>query len=685
MRAGSVCQESNGNGWESSRLHLYRACVSATAPVDGTIAGKPASAMLRILKIIIFSLLGLIFVGVIVLAVFIATFDISRYKPQITQELSSLFSREARIEQLQLDLKVNKGLTIVVKGLSIADDPAFSRDKILTVDLIDLNTDILALIFHRQIVISKIEISGPYVHLVRTKDGLVNVQTLFDKNALGSNVPGNSTGSSLSAPAAVHQNKKKAEITIPRMLIHAVRIKNGALTFVNESFDPPLVISLRQIDLQATHLSFEKSFPFTVKASLWADQQNIAVNGEITLDLRNAQANLQHVKLETDLSQLRLRAVPFYGVLKEQLLLEGDFEGKLTLQEAAMRIDRNGLSAFSFNGELTGASLSSGLLKQPLEDIHGRFHADESNIDISELAVSHASGTVGVQGRWSDYGRSNMLMFDLKMDGVQLGELFPRGQMPVLSDSGKPLELAGAIHAIFDAEGHGTGIPQLRETLQGDGSVEVRDGKLLNTNLLRFVLDKLSFIPDLVQNIQENLPPRYKNGLQSDETILEQVASTLQLKDQALYFNAQLQAEGFTVTASGNLGFDQNLALAADFFIEKDLADNMSVSVPELSYLLDASGRIQVPFSSYQGKLQNVRLYPSVEELAMKVMQNRGKKELKKAIFKALDIEEGPAASPQTQGQAPVQGAEPTQEEPWPEKVLIEGIFDAIFKGKDAP
>lgn len=641
--------------------------------------------MPRILKITIFGLLGLILVGIIVSAVLIATFDISHYKPQIAREISSSLSREVGIEQLRLDFKVGKGLTIVVKGLSIADDPAFSRDTMLTVDSISLNTDILALIFHRQIVISKIEVSGPYVHLVRRRDGLVNVQALFDRGAPGSPVPENPAGRSLPTPAVVEHNKKKTDIAMPQMLVHAVRIENGALTFVDESFDPPLTISLRRIDFQASDLSFEKPFPFTVKALLWADEQNIAVDGEIALDLRNNRAHVQRTKLETDLARLRLTALPFYGVLKEQFSLEGEVEGKVSLKNIAMRIGQNGLDAFAVDGELAGGRISFGWLAQPLTDIRCRFHADESNIAISELSVAQAAGIVSAQGRWSDYGRSNMLMFDLKVDGVQLGELILHTRMPVLSDNGKPLGIEGGIYAVLDAEGQGAQIPELREALQGDGSVEILGGKLLNINLLRFVLDKLSFIPDLAQNIQGNLPPRYKNGLQSDETVLERVASTLQLKDQALYFNVQLQADGFTVTASGDLDLEQNLALAADFFIAKDLADSMRMSVPELSYLLDASGRIHVPFSAYQGKLQDVRLYPRVEDLAAKVMQNRGKEELKKAIFRALDIEEGPVPDPQTRGQPPAQGEAAPPEEPRPEEILIDSIFDAIFKGQKAP
>lgn len=642
---------------------------------------------MRSLKIIIFIFIGFIVLFGIILAVFLATFDISHYKPQITQELSSQLSREVKIEQLRLDFKIDKGLTIVVKGFSIADDPAFSRDKILTVDLIDLNTNIFALIFHRQIVISKIEISNPRVHLVRNKDGLLNVEALSEKKAYNSSsrIQQNTTAGSLPISGSAARRAKKDEVVIPSMLIDAIRIENGALTFLDESLEPSLIIPLQQIDFQASRLSFEKPFPFQAAASLWADQQNIAVSGEIMLDLKNGRVNVQRTKLATDLSQLRSRLLPFYGVMREDLLLDEGLEGKVSFEDAAMQITQEGLGAFSANGVLTGGRLRSGLLNQPLEDIHARLHIDESNIAVTELTVSCASGTFTAQGRWSDYGRSNMFMFDLKMDGMQLAELIPHGNMPVLSKSGDPVKLEGGIYAVLDAEGYGTQAQELYETLKGDGSAEIRGGKLSNINLLRFVLDKLLFIPDLVQRIEGNLPQRYKDELESKETIVERATSTIKLKDQSLDFSADLQAEGFALTANGSLGFDQNLVLTADFFISEDLANSMSGSVPELSYLLDAKGRIHVPFKSYQGKLQDIRIYPDVEELAKKVIQNRGQDELKKAIFRALDIEENPAPAQQTQEQLPSPGEATPPSESRPEKVFIDGIFDAIFKGKESP
>ena len=642
---------------------------------------------MKFLKIAVFISVGLIITAGVILAVFLALFDIEHYKPRITQELSSLSGRDVQIDQLRLDFKIDKGLSIAIKGLSIADDPAFSRDKALAVDSIYLNMDLLALIFQRQIAIAQIEISGPRVYLVRNKEGLLNVQTLLERNvngdAMGGNLQPNSAHAAVSTALSAPRKKQKEAAVIPWMLIQAVRIEHGVLTFVDESFDPPLIVPLRQIDLEADRLSLTKFFPFEVKALLWADQQNITADGEISIDLINTQANVQKAKLKTDLSQLRLRTLPFYGVLKEQLSLEGELQGKVLFQDIKMQLGQGGLGAFSASGELSGGKLSSELLEQPLEDIHGRFQVDESNIDIGELVVSYASGTASAHGRWSDYGKSNMLMSDIHIDGLQLGDLIPRSKMPVLSDSGEAVGLEGGVYSVFDVEGRGAQIQELRESFQGNGSMEVRGGKLSNINLLRFVLNKLSFIPDLVAKIEENLPPRYKNGLQAEETVLERVVATAKLKDQSVYFNAELQADGFTMALNGNLNFDENLTLTADFFIPEDLASNMIGSVPELSYLSDGGGQIHIPFTTYQGAMRNMRLYPDVEELAKEVIQNRGKEELKKAIFRALDIEDATAPPQQTQGQAPARGETAPQEQTSPGGALIDGIFDAIFRGKE--
>src|SRR3989338_1674905 len=155
---------------------------------------------MKFLKIAVFISVGLIITAGVILAVFLALFDIEHYKPRITQELSSLSGRDVQIDQLRLDFKIDKGLSIAIKGLSIADDPAFSRDKALAVDSIYLNMDLLALIFQRQIAIAQIEISGPRVYLVRNKEGLLNVQTLLERNVNGDAMGGNLQPNS--APAA---------------------------------------------------------------------------------------------------------------------------------------------------------------------------------------------------------------------------------------------------------------------------------------------------------------------------------------------------------------------------------------------------------------------------------------------------------------------------------------------------
>lgn len=648
--------------------------------------------MIKALKVIFLMIAGLLVITVIGLTVFLAIFDISRYKPRITQELSRLLSRKVDIEQMRLDFKAGRGLTITVKGLSIADDPAFSGENLLAADLIYLTADILALVSHGQIVIATIEIVGPHIHLVRNKEGVFNVQTLLRKDDRAHIPQGSQTLDFGPVSAKVFSDngrergrERKEEDAVAKMLINSVSIANGVLTVVDNTFEPPWVVPLRQIDFHAAHVSLQKPFLFELQAMLWADQPNIALNGEIAIDARNSQVNLQRVRMETDLSRLRLRTMPFYSILKEELLLEGDINGTLAMRDGAMRIGQEGLVAFSIDGELTNGRIRTELLEQPFEDIHGRFHANESNIDMSELSFSHSLGTVTAQGRWSDYRESSMLMFDLHIDGVQLRELIPRSKMPVLDDSGRPLGLEGEIYAGLDTEGYGA---QILETLKGDGSVEIRGGKLFNINLLRFVLDKLSFIPDIVQRIEENLPQRYKDGLQSGETSLGRVVSTAQLKDRTLFWNAEVEAEAFTVIAGGNLDFDQNFALTADFYISEDLSRSMTASVPELSYLRDSNGRIHIPFKPYQGKLQDIRIYPDVEELGKKVIQNRGREELKKVIFKALDIEENPA--PDGQAQDPpspqgTQGESPQEQDVRPEKVLIDGIFDAIFKGNEAP
>ena len=640
---------------------------------------------MRALKILFLGLATIIFVVVVIIAVFISTFDIDQYKPRLTQAISSALGRQVDAKHLKLNFAVDKGLTLVVQGLSMAENPSFGREAFLTAGSVYLNADILKFVLRKEIVISTIEIRALDIRIIRNAKGLFNVQTVFPAEEPGGSSVADQTAVA-SSPAAV--SKAKALPVLP-MTVDTISVVDGSLTYLDRAGDPVLTVPLRRISLKITDLSLQnKAFSFRVDAALWSDEPNVHGQGDLAIDLNNNKVRLDRGRLETDLSQMQLRGTPFYPVLKEKVFLEGEIAGKVVLDGMRLAAGREGIHISSLRGTLTGGRTMFEFLNKPVEDIHADLQMNENSVDLKDAGFSYASGTVSAHGRLSDYGKSNMFMLDCQAADMRVAELMPREKMPVWDAGQGPVNLEGRVYGNFNIEGQGAQPAQLQESLKSDGTLEIREAKLTNINLLRFILDKISFLPDLAQKIEANLPPKYKGRLEAEETPLDQVTFKADIHDQAAILTADIGADAFLLKASGRIGLDQNLALTADFYIPEDLSNSMTAAVEELGYFKDQGGKIHIPFKPYQGKWQDVRIYPDVGQLSKQVIRNKGQEELRKAIFRVLNVEDAPApAAP-----VPEQGAQPLPDaasqpggentaQP-PEKVILDSILDTIFKGK---
>jgi len=230
------------------------------------------------------------------------------------------------------------------------------------------------------------------------------------------------------------------------------------------------------------------------------------------------------------------------------------------------------------------------------------------------------------------------------------------------------------MNGYFKGSGEGMSKVALEKSLIADGTIELINGRIADVNLLKEALSKLSFFPDLANRIETNLPEKYKEVLNRKDTILGEVKIDMQIHSGALMIDqAEVNADGFLATAHGQLDLNQNLSLKADFYVESELSNSMVNTSEELSYLLDENKQIHISFKPYSGKLENFRMVPDVGDLGAAIIRNRGREELRKVIFKALDLDDRPVLEP-SDGQE----VAPEEQGQSPEEALIENILDMI-------
>jgi hypothetical protein len=238
-----------------------------------------------------------------------------------------------------------------------------------------------------------------------------------------------------------------------------------------------------------------------------------------------------------------------------------------------------------------------------------------------------------------------------------------------------PVQIVGRINGQWTGQGEGFTESQIASNFIGQGKIDLKDGRILDVNILKTVLNKLSFIPDVVAKIEQNLPEKYKEKLEQKDTVLEDVTIDASIRDGALQITrAEMNVDGFMASARGKVDFHQNLELWADLYIAADLSASMIAAAQELSYFLDDRNQIHIPFKPYSGALKDFYMYPDIEGIGMEIIKNRGREELRNVLKKALGAEDEPSAQPTQTGEPPV----PEQKEVSPEEAVIEKILDII-------
>ncbi|MBN1870478.1 MAG: AsmA family protein [Candidatus Omnitrophica bacterium] len=633
---------------------------------------------MRIIKIIVLTMLAIVALFFMGIYVFLKTVDINRFKAQITGKISSAINRPVNVRHVSFSFSIVRGITLGISGLSVMDHPDFSSDPMLVIDTARLDLDILSFLLRRQILASGIELDSLRINLIRNSKGVLNFQELGQK---GNNKSVDDEVAPLSLAEDIVKdvvNEKSRDFGFDEVLIRSIHVRDGTFSFSDYTTNPSVKIPIKEVDFQISNFSFDVPFPFKLSASLFSDRKNISLGSLALINAQNRQLRIDDLKTQIDLASFSMNDL-YEGIpALQEIGLQGRIDGTLVLDVHQMIVSQDGLLVLSSEGRLTDLNVPLKNSPVPIEGLDMRYSLTESDMEVVELTMPVASGEIKVAGKLIEYLSDRKFSADLTITNAQLNELAGR--------IGLPVKLDGQLFAKYKLNGLGIDRQALQSFLSGEGTVEIKNGRIVDMNLLKLMLSKISFIPDLVSQIESNLPEKYKEKLQVKDTILKKAEMDTKIHEGLLRINrAELNADGFLLAANGDIDFDQNLRLNADFYIPSDLSSSMVAVSKELKYFFDEKQQIHIPLKPFNGKAAQFRTYPDIEDLGKKVISNRGKEELKKVIFKALDLDDDkPQEATSIGAESPTQATEdvkekPAQEsEPSPEEKMIDNIFDMI-------
>jgi AsmA protein len=188
-------------------------------------------------------ILGIVLAAVILIALALPFFiNANQFRPILEERLTAALGREVKIGDLKLSL-FSGGAS--ASDVTIADDPAFSKEPFLRAKTLAVGVELWPLIFSRQLNVTSLTIDQPEIALLQSAAGQWNFSSLGGKApaSAASAVP---TPGASSSPTALS--------------VKLVKISNGRLIFQSRRME--------KVNIELRDFSATSSFPFSLTADV---------------------------------------------------------------------------------------------------------------------------------------------------------------------------------------------------------------------------------------------------------------------------------------------------------------------------------------------------------------------------------------------------------------------------------
>lgn len=203
-------------------------------------------------------IIGIVIALLIVIAIAIPFFiDVNRFRPEIEDQISTALGRQVKIGNLKLAIFSG---SVSADDLSVADDPAFSKQPFIKAKALNVGVELKPLIFDKQLRVTELVIDHPSVALLRTEAGKWNFSSIGAKNPPPSSTPA-------AAPRASQAKGTSGSSSNPDLSVAKLVIKDGTVTLDNISNRiKPQVFP--NVNVTVQNFSFASKFPFTMSSGL---------------------------------------------------------------------------------------------------------------------------------------------------------------------------------------------------------------------------------------------------------------------------------------------------------------------------------------------------------------------------------------------------------------------------------
>jgi len=343
--------------------------------------------MKKKLLIIAAAVTGVLILAAVVLPLLV---DVDRFRPVIQSEMRTALGREVRIGKLQFSLLAG-GIT--AENISIADDPAFSKEPFLRAKSLAVGVDLMPLIFSRSLHVQGLTIQEAEVTLLKNPAGKWNFSTLGAREK--SKEP--------EAPSSA------GDVSVDRLKIENSKVTLGHTGARGKTH------TYEDVNVSVHTLSMTSRMPFTVEAKTPSGGA-LKLEGEAG-PLDRTDAARTPFQAEISLEHMDLAAT---GLLDPAAGIAGiaDYKGK---------VKSDGKTAQA-EGKATADKLKlvrgGGPARQPLTFDHASSYDLESQAGTLTRGDIHLGKSVAkLTGNYDTRGETPVVHMKLRAEGLPVNDI----------------------------------------------------------------------------------------------------------------------------------------------------------------------------------------------------------------------------------------------------------------------
>jgi AsmA protein len=320
--------------------------------------------------------------------------NVNSFRPKLESALTEALGREVKVGNLSLSILSG---SVSAEDLSIADDPAFSKDPFVRAKSLKVGVEVMPLIFSKALHVTDITLDKPEIALLRDASGKWNFSSLGSK----------SEAAAKPAPAS-------GPSSTPDLSVSKLDVKDGRLSVnrANSSIKPHVYDN---VDISVRDFSPKSQFPFTITA-------NLPAGGTAKLEGKAGPINSADVSASPIEAQITVKGLDLTasGFVDPSTGIAGvaDFDGTLNSDGQVLHT----------SGTLKAAKLKLAVKGTPAgQPVTVKYSTDydlkKEGGTLTQGDVSLGKALAKLTGTYQSQGESTILNMKLNADGMPVDDL----------------------------------------------------------------------------------------------------------------------------------------------------------------------------------------------------------------------------------------------------------------------